>query len=208
VRITADQAPSVAFAASENVGLGPLVTWYVRLDSLGHGVAHRTQVRSPTFDGFVFDPPAPPLDANLAVGGVPAARSVLRVNLPRSVSDSGQVVRASLDLVPAVAPQGFAADSFLLVANAAAIDFGGKSPIDPLHLDTVVVHVGMTDTVRIDVTNIVRFWTVDSLAPTTLVLRQVPEGANFAEIRFYPSTDATRGPLLHLTYSPRFPFGQ
>jgi hypothetical protein len=118
------------------------------------------------------------------------------------------VVRATLELVTAVSPQGLPADSFKLVANAAAIDFGGKSPIDPLRVDTLTVHIGVTGTVRIDVTNIVRFWTVDTIAPTTMLLRQVPEGANFAEIRFYPSSDATRGPILHLTYSPRFPFGQ
>ena len=208
VRVTADQLASTAFAASEDVGLGPLVSWYVRVDSLGLSVAHRIEVRSPTFDSFVFDPPPLPLDANLIVGGVPSTRSVLRVAFPRTIGDSGQVIRATLDLLPAVSAQGIPADSFGLVAHAVVADFGAKSPLDAIHVDTTIVHIGATDTVRLDVTNIVRFWIGDTLAPTTIVLRQVPEGANFSEIRFYPSTDATRGPILHLTYAPRFPFGE
>ncbi len=208
VRVTADQPASAAFAASEDVGLGPLVTWYVRLDSLGLAAAHRVETRSPLFDSFVFDPPAPPLDANLAVGGVPAARSVLRVSFPRTITDSGQVIRATLDLIPVAPAHGVPADSFGIAAHAVITDFGAKSPISGTRVDTTIVHIGVTDTVRIDVTNLLRFWIGDTLAPNTIVLRQVPEGANFAEIRFYPSSDLVRGPILHLTYAPRFPFGK
>jgi hypothetical protein len=206
VRVTA--GASAAFAASENLGLGPLVNWYVRLDSLGIRAAHRVETRSPTFDSFVFDPPAAPLDANLTVGGVPAARTVMRLTFPRVITDSGQVIRATLELIPAVAAQGIAADSFGLVALPVVTDFGAKSPLDGTHADTTIVHIGSTDTVHVDVTNILRFWIGDTLAPRTIVLRQVPEGGNFAEIRFYPSSDAAHRPFLRLTYAPRFPFGQ
>jgi hypothetical protein len=156
----------------------------------------------------VYDPPAPPLDDNLAVGGVPSTRSILRFALPKFVTDSGQVIRATLDLIPVTAPQGVPADSFGVAAHAVVTDFGAKSPLDPVHVDTTVVHIGVTDTVHINVTNILRLWVANSQAPNTMVLRQVPEGAFFAEGRYYSSRDPSRMPLLRLTFAPRFPFGK
>ena len=211
VRVSADALAHVAIAASEFSGLGPRVNWYVKYDSLGT-VAHKLIPISIAgnlgFDSFVFDPPAPPLDGTLVVGGVPAARSVLRVALPRAIRDSATIVRATLELIPAALPQGIAADSFDLVAHAVFADFGAKSPIDGTRVDTVSIHIGPIDTVRIEVTNILRFWAADTLIATTLVLRQAPEGADLAEIRFYPSSDPARRPLLRITYTPHYPFGR
>src|SRR2546422_3641901 len=59
----------------------------------------------------VFDPPTPPLDSTLAVGGAPSARSILRVVLPRAIRDSSQIIRATLILVPAVPVKGAPSDS-------------------------------------------------------------------------------------------------
>ncbi len=211
IRVSADTRATIRFASFEFTGLGPVMTWYLKVDSLGQAVAHKVQSRSagrPGFDSFVFNPPAPALDATLTVGGIPAVRSILRVAFPRAIRDSGQIIRATLELITAVPPQGVAADSFGLVAHAVLADFGAKSPLDPTHADTTRLRIGPTDTVRVEIANILRFWAADTLAPTTLVLRQVPEGADFAEIRFFPSTDPTRRPVLHLTYAPRFPFGR
>jgi len=208
IRVAADTLASIAIGSSENVGTGPLLSWYLRVDSLGRATAHRLQTRSPAFDGFVYDPPAPALDGNLTVGGVPSARSILRVVFPRIISDSSRLIRATLELVPAVAPQGIKADSFGIAAHATVTDFGAKSPIDLNHVDTTGVQIGMTDTVKVEVTRLMRFWIGDSLAPNTMVLRQTGEGGNFAEIRFYSSRDPAHRPLLRLTYSNPFPFGK
>ena len=211
VRVSAAANAHVEFASSELSALGPRVNWYVKYDSLGI-VAHKLIPVSLTggrgFDGFVFDPPPPPLNGTLVVGSVPAARSVLRVTLPRAIRDSATIVRATLELIPAALPQGLAADSFDLVAQAVLADFGAKSPLDALHVDTTRIYIAPTDTVRVEVTNILRFWASDTLIATTLVLRQAPEGADLAEIRFYPSSDPVRRPLLRVTYTPHFPFGR
>ena len=58
---------------------------------------------------------------------------------------------------------------------------------------------------RIDVTNVLAFWATDSVAPTTLALRQVPEGAMFTELRLHGSGDVAQRPTLHITYAPRYP---
>src|SRR3989449_9798904 len=122
---------------------------------------------SPPLFRSVFDPPPPPLDSTLAVGGAPSARSILRVVLPRAIRDSSQIIRATLILVPAVPVKGAPSDSFVVEAHTVLADFGAKSPLvlDATRTDTTFVRVGATDTVRIEVTNLLQFWTSDSTRP-------------------------------------------
>jgi hypothetical protein len=216
VRVVADQRASIALASREAL-TGPRITWYAKVDSAGSDTVARSSPPTPAqFDGFVFDLLSPSvdstLDSTLAVGGAPSARSIMRVALPRAIRDSVQIARATLVLVTARAPQGVPADSFDLAAHAVLADFGAKSPpsFDPAQVATTRIRLGVSvgDTVRVEVTNIVRLWQVDTLAPTTLTLRQVPEGAEFAEIRFEPSANQAKRPALHLTYARRFPFGK
>ena len=208
VRVSADTLASIALGSLEG-GANPLLTWFVTADSGGVATARRPLVRGVSFDGFVFDPPPAALDSTLAVGGVSSARSLLRMAIPRAIRDSAQIVRATLLLVPAAAAQGVPADSFFLAAHGVDADFGGKSPLaaDSSRRGSVRVRIGQSDTVRIDLTRLLRIWSFDTTATTAVMLRAVPEGGTFAEIRFQPSSNATYRPALHLTYVPRFPFG-
>ncbi len=221
VRVTADSFASIALSASEQInGQAPSLLWFNRFDSLGTIVDFRQPPRSTAgaggFDGFVFSPGPAPLDSNLVVGGVPAARSLLRVRLPRAILDSTQIVRATLILVASDSIRGVPADSFELFVHPAAVDLGAKSAIlfDPLLApDTIVMHAGPADTVRVEITNILRRWQADTTLPRTLVLQQgirvsgFPyEGATLAEARFYSSRAALRRPALQLTYMPRITF--
>jgi hypothetical protein len=190
--------------------LGATLQWYLVADSLGVPVKRTAPaVRGTTLATFVFNPPAAPLDSTLAVGGVPAARSVLRLTLSRPIRDSVQILRGTLLLVPAVAARGARVDSFFVQARTVFADFGAKSPlvIDLTHVDSTLIHVGATDTVRIEITNLLQLWQTDSTKPTTLVLSAKSEGSELGEIRFYPSAAAAYRPTLHLTYLQRYPFG-
>ena len=194
IRVSADSRASVALGSLENTGLGPLVTWFLKVDSLGLAVAHRSRLAQPSFDSFVFDPPAQPLGSVLVVGGVPAARIILRMDLPRVIHDSSRVVRATLEFVAAAQLEGSAADSFPVVAAPVIADFGAKSPLSAANVDTTWISIAPIDTVRIDVTSVLAFWASDSVAPTTLALRQAPEGAEFAELRLHSSADVGQRP--------------
>ncbi|HET7791066.1 MAG TPA: hypothetical protein VFK78_09740 [Gemmatimonadales bacterium] len=208
LRVFADSAASIALGAVES-GLGPQLSWFIKLDSLGTTIhAAVGVVRLAEFDGFVLNPPAP-ADTGLVVGGVPSARSILRIPLPRGIRDSSQILRATLLLIPRGPVSGVASDSFLLSAHAVEADFGAKSPIatDSTRTATVEVHTGVTDTVRIELTRMLRFWAIDTLAPPALVLRQFPEGGRLAGIAFHASGDSAFRPLVHITYAPRYPFG-
>lgn len=207
IRLSAD---SLATMVVGKDALGATLQWYLVADSLGVPVKRAAPaLRGTTLATFVFNPPAARLDSTLAVGGVPAARSVLRVALSRPIRDSVQILRGTLLLVPAVAARGARADSFLVQARTVFADFGAKSPlvIDLIHVDSARIHVGATDTVRIEITNLLQLWQTDSTKPTTIVLSAKPEGSELPEIRFYPSAAAAYRPTIHLTYLQPYPFG-
>ncbi len=142
------------------------------------------------------------------MGGVPSARSLLRVTFPKVIRDSSQIIRATLFLVPAVPARGAPADSFVIEARTVLADFGGKSPIDGRLGDTTVIHVGATDTVKIEVTNLLQLWAADSTHPTAILLRAQAEAQFLGEIRFYPSIAPAFRPTLQVTFVRAFPFGE
>jgi len=204
IRIAADTLASIAFGKGT---FGPVLQWYLRVDSLGTPVARAPGVLGAALASFVFAPSPAPIDSTLAVGGVPSARSLLRVTFPKVIRDSSQIIRATLFLVPAVPARGAPADSLVIEARTVFADFGGKSPIDLRLGDTTVIHIGSTDTVQIEVTNLLQLWAADSTHPTVLVLRPENEAQFLGEIRFYPSVAAAFRPTLQVTFVRRFPFG-
>ena len=208
IRVSADSRASAAILSTESsllVAQGPAVTWYLKVDSLGLSIAHKSRTVPTSFDSFVYDPPALPTGAFLVVGGVPAARTVLRIDLPQVIRDSSRVIRATLEFIAAAQLEGSPADSFPVVASPVIADFGAKSPLNTLHTDTTWIRITPIDTVRIEVTRVLGLWATDSLQPTTLVLRALPEGSEFPELRLHRSVDLAQRPMLHITYSPRYP---
>lgn len=214
VRVQADTATSAVFGANES-SVAALVEWYFNVDSAGTP-AHTNRTLAPEFDSYVFDPPAAPIDSTLAVGGMPSARSLLRLELPDAIIDSTQIVRAILALVPSTPTLGVPADSFTLIANAVVTDLGAKSPLiappsnnpnDSSFFGTASVPVGSSDTVFVNVTRIMRRWAADTAPVLAMVLRSASEGVVLTEARFHSSRTAAFRPTLRLTYVPRFPFG-
>jgi len=213
VRVTADSLASAAFGTTASGSNTPTLLWFYHYtipDTLStpDSVVQANGIRVPQFDSFVFDPPLAPLDSNLAVGGVPSARSLLRVALPAFLRDSFDIVRATVILVPVAAVPGSPADSFTVQAHPIQTDLGAKSPLSLGPGGSVVVHPGSADTVRIELTDLVRLWAVDTAAATAFILGQDPEATSFTEIRFYSSRTPALRPALHLTYVKRFPFGE
>ena len=108
---------------------------------------------------------------------MPSARSLVRVNLPAALRDSTQIIRATLLLMPSTPAQGAPADSFTLIAHALAADIGSKSPLagnspaDSSAFGTGPVLIGSMDTVRVEITRVLRRWAGDTLASNALFLR-------------------------------------
>jgi hypothetical protein len=221
VRVTADGPASAAFGSSE-FGSGPEIAWFNRVDSAGTLLERAAQRRLVHFDGFVFDPPPAALDSNLTVGGVPASRALLRIALPRAIRDSSQIIRATLILVPVAPVPATPPDSFFLMVNHLAADLGAKSPIanDTIAPKSALFGPGFADTVRIEVTSLLRFWQFDTTSATAVYLRLLAldradstrldgsEGSTLTALRLYSSRTPAFRPALLLTFVRRFKFGE
>jgi hypothetical protein len=208
VRVSADTLASISLGANEG-SRGPAITWFFNYPDTS-AVPRDTSVnRGAPFDSFVFDPPTPPIDSNLAVGGVPAARSLLRVVIPPQLRDSADVVRATLILVPVGPVPGARADSFSVLARPVVADLGAKSPlgINSAFFGVETVRLNSSDTIRIEMTNLIRSWAVDTSATTAFVLSQAPEAGSYTQIRFFSTRAPAFRPALHVTYVRRYAFG-
>lgn len=206
IRIAADTLASIALGKGGLVV--PKLQWYLQVDSLGTPVERASVVLNPAFASFVFTPPPASVDTTLAVGGVPSVQSLLRVNVPSVLKDSARIIRGTLILVPAVPARGAPADSFVVDVRSVLADFGAKSPLDLRIADSTIIHPGSTDTVQVEVTNLMQLWALDATHPTVLVLRPRYPVQSFGEIHFYPSRAAAFRPALQVTYVRKFPFGQ
>ena len=208
IRVSADSPVSIAITSGLSAG-PQFLSRYIRVDSSGVPVSRNIGLGLSAFESFVRNPPPPPIDSTLAVGGAPSARSIIRVAFPRVIRDSSQIIRATLSLVPAVPAAGVPIDSFAVEVHAVLVDLGAKSPIaiDVTHTDSTMIHIGATDTVQVEVTNVLQAWAADSTQPTTFVLRARDEAQSFAEVRFYPTIAAAFRPSLRITYVRRYPFG-
>jgi hypothetical protein len=212
VRVAADSLASVALGTLES-GQTAQLFWYYHwtqpdtATSLPDTVKYGSAPRAPSFDSFVFDRASQPDDSNLVVGGAPSARTLLRVHLPAFLHDSIDVVRATLILVPVGPVVASTADSFQIRGLPITTDLGAKSPLAPILTGRTNIQSNSMDTVRMELTDLIRTWAQDTTQTTALMLGQVPEAASYTEIRFYSSRTPAFRPSLHVTYVKRFPFG-
>lgn len=208
VRVAADSLASISLGANEG-GRGAAITWFFNYPDTSAVPKDTSANRGALFDSFVFDPPTPAIDSNLAVGGVPAARSLLRVAIPPQLRDSADVVRATLILVPVGPVPGARADSFSVQARGVVADLGGKSPLttNPAFFGLETLRLNSSDTIRIEMTNLIRNWAADTSATTSFMLLQLPEASSYTQIRFYSTRAPAFRPALHVTYVRRYAFG-
>lgn len=220
VRVTADTNATLVLGSADG-GEGPQIVWYNRVDSAGVLLNRTPQARGLAFDTYVSNQPPVTLDANLVVGGVPANRALLRFALPRSIRDSAQIIRATLMFVPVGPPDVITGDTVFFRLSRLAADLGAKSPVP---LDTIFATgtpfvPNGSDTVRIEVTTMFRFWQFDTTAVTALfaglfaldrrdtLQLDGSEAGTFTALRLFSTRAPAFQPALRLTYVPRVKFG-
>jgi hypothetical protein len=209
VAMAADQPSGVRLGAAGS-STGATFVSFVTLDVPDTGsTRHQSVTRGPTFNAFVTESPLVPDDAFLTVGGEPSARALLRFDLPEDIEDSATIVRATLELVPQAPLLGLPSDPPLLQAKALLADLGAKSPVtsDVRFISSDTLSVGSADTVRLDMTPIVRLWQSTSEQPEAVFLSLLPEAASFTRPVFGSTRSGTVGaPRLRVTYLKPFPF--
>ena len=196
---------------SNEANAAATLTRYVQVDSVGTPVA-RQDGRRQEFDSFLGTPRPPAAATAREIGGSPAARTMLRFALPPRIADSSRVLRATLELLPAEPVSGAPDDSLAVIAQGLSADVGAKSPLTAVSeavvpLLVAFLPVGSTDTVRLDVTDVVISWTRDSTRPRVLAVRAVPEGGAFAELRIGAAASGALRPRLHVTFVPPLRLG-
>jgi hypothetical protein len=214
VRIDSPDTTGVRLGSSSSSSGGVFVT-YATLDVPDTGSAKlRTFTLLSTFNSYVFPPQPEPDTTFLAVGGEPAARTILRFALPPHIRDSASVVRATLELT-AVAPiTGLPTDLPRILARAVLTDLGAKSPVSASGVLADTINLGATS-VSIEAVRLVQLWLLNPTGPSSLVLSFAPEsfatdreGASFSRPVFYStrSADPALRPRLRISYIRRFPF--
>ena len=195
-------------------GTGATFASYVTGQEVADTVSDRKQTitRTPSFNTFVTATAVDPDPTLLTVGGEPSSRALLRFDLPDRLQDSADIVRATLELVPSRPILGLPTDPAVLEARAVLADLGAKSPVvgseDVTFISNDTLSPGVSDTVRLDVTNIVRLWqSTTTERPEAIFLSLLPEAATFMRAEFGSSRRPDIGPpRLRVTYMFAFPF--
>ena len=209
VSMAADQPSGVRLGAVAS-STSPTFVSFVTLDVEDTAATRfQTVTRQPSFNAFVTEVPQVPDPAFLTVGGEPSSRALLRFDLPAPIEDSATVVRATLELIPQSTILGLPSDPAGLLASALLADLGAKSPVttDTRFIAADSLAIGSADTVRLDVTSIVRLWQSTSERPEAIFLSLSPEAGSFTRPVFGSTRSGTVGPpRLRISYLKSFPF--
>lgn len=174
-------------------------------------------VRGPRTQTFIFEPATPDPASALRLGGLPAARTYVRFELPDSLDGvplrGARINRASLFLRSTGAPAPpFAttdttfASMFELLADP--FDQGAKTPIGGglgtlIELDPVALGAGEEQ--ELNITGLVQSWAAaaaDSTVDLRFGIRMQPEGAAVGFWEFGQLGDVGAEPRLELLVTP------
>ena len=203
--------PSGARLGARSAQTGPTFISYVTVDVPDTGsVRNQTLTAQTAFNTYVLAAPPTPDPDLLTVGGEPSSRALVRFDLPEPIEDSATIVRATLELIPVAPILGLQTDPPLIEARALFADLGAKSPVvttDTRFVVSDTLSVGTADTIRLDVTPIVRLWQADDERPEAVFLSLLPEAASFSRPVFGSTRSGAPGPpRLRVTYLKPFPF--
>lgn len=149
---------------------------------------------------------------DLNVGGLPARRVYMRFNVPAFITDSVDIIRASLLLTQIPNNQIDANDTVFIVphvvlATEVVTDILRASKIiAAANLDTLKVRPGASGVATLEIAQVLALWrsTIATTTPRAIVLLSSKEGESPLEARFYSlEGTAAQKPKLRITYSTR-----
>jgi hypothetical protein len=205
------RSPTETFfdAGTAEAGAWPIIGRYFTIRSGAGDTTNLLIGDSPTdLDTFVAADPTPHADSILVVGGLPSARTLIRFVLPSRIRDSSDIIKATLLMVMSQPVATAPNDAGVVRALPVTRDVGQKSPRGDVAIIVegsggVILLGGEFDTIRLDLTDIMVTWTLDSILPTTVMLHAAPEAGRMFETRFF-SSRSTMPPALLLSYVPPF----
>jgi hypothetical protein len=210
LRMTA-AAPTGIRVGSLAAGNGATFVSYLTVDVPDTGAVRNQFLSRPTeFNTFVTQNRTSPDPTLLTVGGDSSSRAIVRFELPPQLKDSATIVRATLELIPAHPLFVLPGDPAGLEAHAVLADLGAKSPItsDVSFISTDTLAESTSDTLRLEVTRLVKLWQASTDRPPAIFLLLKPEAATFTRAAFGSTNPASPvgPPRLLITYQLPFPF--
>lgn len=180
------------------------------------------EIRSDLTDFTLVSKNAVPQTTNtISVGGIPGRRAYLRFNVPRYITDSTTVIRASLRLTQRPLAFGDARDTMVVhahvvLAGPAVIDLRRASniigPPGLLVLDSLITSPRDSGLRVFELYGLVRAWGSQTAflnaPPRAVVLRASPESVLPFESRFFSTSAASPlRPSMQISYIPKTQFG-
>jgi hypothetical protein len=211
LRLEAPVTSGVRLGA-EASGTGGVFVTYATLNIPDTGSARiRELPLTATFNSSLAAIDEPVDSTLLQVGGEPAARALLRFDLPPRIRDSASIVRATLELTPVAPIIGLQTDPVRLLARSVLSDIGAKSPLESRLFAADTIEAGTASTINVEVVRLVQqIWVADTTLPNALMLSLAPEheGGSFSRPVFYSTraADPAVRPRLRVSYLLAFPF--
>ena len=170
---------------------------------------------------IIADAPNVHLPGRFAVGGLPGARTYIRFDLPRWLTDSVGVLRARLELTQDPVYGASDGDTLYLLTH---LVLAGHQMTDLRRASTLLSAGGLyTNVVKlvprdsgvrtIEMNTLVRLWATTNGTkplPSAIVLRSDTEGASLLAARFFSkmASDPTLRPRLRVSFTPGAVFGR
>ena len=202
LKVRALEATGIRLGSTFSNEGGPVFVGYGRAATTDTALQKQTLTIPAEKSNYVIAFPPVTENNRLIVGGKLGTRTILRFNIPRLIRDSASVLRATLELTPAVPIPGLRNDPILLQVRGVLVDLGAKSPSLTALVASGSSKANSTDVQRIEIFPIVSAWFgPGNTAPTTLFMGVVPEGGSFGRPEFITSRDPVNGPRLRITYA-------
>lgn len=186
------------------------------------GPSDREDIRRDLMDySLVLRNTLPTIPGTMSLGGVPGRRVYLRFNLPRRLTDSTTILRATLRLNQVAYPFGSATDTVIVTPH---VVLAGPSITDHRRASTLIGSAGLvlSDSLilaptesgvrELEMYALVRAWgeqgTGADVPPRAVVLSVRNEGTLPRIVTFSSSTAAAGlRPRMRITYIPKTEFG-
>ncbi len=231
LQMRAATSGAVTIATSDDATNGPKLRYRVNPDTV-IGAANITPLsffpRTPLNVNtdypdyaIVADAPSIAMPGRIAAGGLPAARTYLRFELPRWLTDSVAVLRAQLEFTQDPLRDVDPADTVVLraqlvLASATTTDLWRAArliaPAGTFVGDALTLTPGDSGTKSFEINGLVRAWrTVEGrqTVPSAIVLRTETEGSSALGVRFFGlDGPAALRPRLRVSYVPSIRFGK
>jgi hypothetical protein len=205
LRVRANGHTAVRIGSVNAGSQAPGLVWYTHLATTDTTLQKRIVTRALAFNNFLIGTPVVRDPDRLAIGGVPSERTLIRFQLPAYLKDSVTLVRATLEMVPTAPYVGLPGDSVFLYITGILSDLGAKSPLTT-PVRGAVLPLGVADTLRLDLVNLVKLWQGTTSLPNGIFLQLRPEGDSYTRAEYFSTRSPTGRPRLLVTYAQRYPF--